>query len=98
MSNPQNPKPKAWLHSVVIVGAIGAVVTYVALILLILSWHINAAFARLYERAAGPIVCVTMLMTLVCGVILLKSRSRSGWLLIGLTVLSFIIELFFPEL
>ena len=98
MNNSQQPKPKTWSRLIIVVGTIGAVITYVALIWSILSWHINAASARLYERAVSPMVCVSAVTTLFCGVILLKSRPKAGWILMGLVLLALVSGLLFPEL
>lgn len=98
MNNPKNPEPKTWVRLVMIAGATCAVITIVEFVLATWLWHTNANSARVYDKVGGPTVCVTMLTTFLCGVILRKRCSVMGWVLIGLALLSFVFGLLFPEL
>ena len=61
-------------------------------------WNKNASDARLFDRAAGPFVFVTLLVIYVCGISLLKHYKNIGRILIGLGIGILILGILFPEL
>jgi hypothetical protein len=95
--NATNSKPK-WVRLIIAIGILCAVVAYCSFFVSCVFWNKNGSDARLFDRAVGPLVLVTLLGIFVCGISLLKHRKTIGRILIALGIGFLILGILFPEL
>jgi hypothetical protein len=92
-------KPKSnWVSITTAVGITCAVIGSCSYLFLLIIWRINGNWGRFYDRTIGPIILLTMLGSLICGMILLKPRKTIGKFLMAIAIGLFILGLMSPEL
>ncbi len=95
--NPTNPKP-TWVHIVTAVGVTSAIFGSIGNVFLIIAWHNDGLLGRLSDKVIGLPTLGTMLLTFICGIILLKPRKILGTVLVAIAIGLFIFVLLTPEL
>jgi tryptophan-rich sensory protein len=95
-TSPTNPKP-TWVRLAMAIGITCAVICLLGCISSFVVWHINASKARFYDHVIGLAELVSLLITFICGLILLK-HGKLGIILVTVAVVIFWVEALFPEL